>query len=234
MARIFSWIMGGLLCLRLAPALPAQAPPVRDAAQLQMALDQLQVVGSVLYLAAHPDDENPALLAYFSKGRHLRTSYLSLTRGGGGQNRIGTERGDALAALRTQELLAARRLDGAEQYFTRAVDFGYSKTPEESLAIWGHDAVLADVVGVIRKLRPDVIVTRFSPTRGHTHGHHTASAILALEAFQATADPARFPEQLAWTRPWQATRLVWNRYAPEAERPAAGPAAAVDRSGKLP
>ena len=227
MARIFSWIMGGLLCLRLAPALPAQAPPVRDAAQLQMALDQLQVVGSVLYLAAHPDDENPALLAYFSKGRHLRTSYLSLTRGGGGQNRIGTERGDALAALRTQELLAARRLDGAEQYFTRAVDFGYSKTPEETLALWGHDAVLADVVGVIRNLRPDVIVTRFSPARGHTHGHHTASAMLALEAFQAAADPARFPEQLAWSRPWQASRLVWNRYVPEGAAAGGGPSVDV-------
>ncbi|MDR3670142.1 MAG: PIG-L family deacetylase [Holophaga sp.] len=214
MERNLSWLKGLLLCLLLAwPApLPAQAPPVRDAAELQQILDQLQVVGSVLYLAAHPDDENNALLAYFSKGRHLSTSYLSLNRGGGGQNRIGTEQGDLLAALRTQELLAARRLDGAEQYFSRAVDFGYSKTPEATLAIWGHDTVLADVVWTIRKLRPDVIVTRFSPTRGGTHGHHTASAILAQEAFQAAADPARFPEQLAWVKPWQATRLVWNSY----------------------
>jgi LmbE family N-acetylglucosaminyl deacetylase len=207
-----SWLKGLLLCLLLPWPAPGQAPPVRDAAELQQTLDQLQVVGSVLYLAAHPDDENNALLAYFSKGRHLWTSYLSLNRGGGGQNRIGAERGDLLAALRTQELLAARRLDGAEQLFTRAVDFGYSKTPQETLAIWGHDAALADVVWTLRKLRPDVIVTRFSPTRGGTHGHHTASAILALEAFRAAADPARFPEQLAWVKPWQATRLVWNSY----------------------
>jgi len=212
------WNLSGLKALLLSlllawsAPLPAQAPPVRDAAELQQTLDQLQVVGSVLYLAAHPDDENNALLAYFSKGRHLCTSYLSLNRGGGGQNRIGTEQGDLLAALRTQELLAARRLDGAQQYFTRAVDFGYSKTPQETLAIWGHDAILADVVWTIRKLRPDVIVTRFSPTRGGTHGHHTASAMLALEAFRAAADPARFPEQLAWVKPWQATRLVWNSY----------------------
>jgi len=213
MAWNLSWLKGLVLGLLLLPApLPAQAPPVRDAAELQMLLDRLQVVGSVLYLAAHPDDENNAVLAYFSKGRHLDTCYLSLNRGGGGQNRIGSEQGDVLAALRTQELLAARRLDGAEQLFTRAVDFGYSKTPQETLAIWGHDAILADVVWTIRKLRPDVIVTRFSPTRGGTHGHHTASAILALEAFRAAADPARFPEQLARVRPWQATRLVWNSY----------------------
>ena len=200
-----------LVCFLFRPGpLPAQAPPARDAAALALALDRLQVLGSVLYLAAHPDDENTALLAYFANGRKLATSYLSLTRGDGGQNRLGPERGDALAALRTQELLAARRLDGAEQYFARAVDFGFSKTPEESLKIWGHDPALADVVWIIRKVRPDVIVTRFSPTLGHTHGHHTASAILALEAFRAAADPARFPEQLAWVKPWQATRLLWN------------------------
>jgi len=221
MARTFPWLKGWLPLL-LAALLQAQAPPARDAAGLQQALDRLQVVGSVLYLAAHPDDENTALLAYLAQGRHVRTSYLSLTRGGGGQNRIGTERGDPLAALRTEELLAARRLDGAEQYFTRAVDFGYSKEPGESLAIWGHDAVLADVVWIIRKLRPDVIVTRFSPTLGGTHGHHTASALLALEAFGAAADPARFPEQLAWVRPWQATRLVWNSYRAESELQARG------------
>jgi LmbE family N-acetylglucosaminyl deacetylase len=209
-----SWLRVALLLSLLAWSAPspAQAPPVRDAAALELALDQLQVVGSVLYLAAHPDDENTGLLTYFSKGRHLRTCYLSLTRGGGGQNRIGTERGDALAALRTQELLAARRLDGAEQYFGREVDFGYSKTADESLAIWGHDAALADVVWTIRKVRPDVIVTRFPATRGGTHGHHTASTLLALEAFRAAADPARFPEQLAWVKPWQATRMVWNSY----------------------
>lgn len=224
MARTHTWLKAVLLLLLLswAARAPAQAPPPCDAAALEQTLDRLQVLGSVLYLAAHPDDENTALLAYLARGRHLGTCYLSLTRGGGGQNRIGTERGDALAALRTQELLAARRLDGAEQRFARAVDFGFSKTAAESLAIWGHDAVLADVVWTIRKLRPDVIVTRFSPARGDTHGHHTASALLAVEAFAAAADPARFPEQLAWVRPWQATRLVWNSYRPEAELRAQG------------
>lgn len=212
-------VSAGLIACMALPGLRAQAPlAVRDAAALQQALDQLQVLGSVLYVAAHPDDENTAALACFSKGRNLRTAYLSLTRGGGGQNLIGTEQGDALAVLRTQELLAARRLDGAEQYFTRAVDFGFSKTPEETLAIWGHEAVLADVVWTLRKLRPDVIITRFSPQPGGTHGHHTASAILALEAFTAAADPARFPEQLAQVRPWQAKRILWNSFRPQAER----------------
>jgi len=215
------------LCLLLAvPGLRAQAPePVLDAAGLQQALDQLQVLGTVLYVAAHPDDENTALLASLARGRHLRSAYLSMTRGGGGQNLIGTEQGDALAVLRTQELLAARRLDGAEQYFSRAVDFGFSKTPEESLRFWGHDAALADVVRTIRALRPDVIITRFSPRGGLTHGHHTASARLALEAFTAAADPARFPEQLAGgrLRPWAARRILWNSFRPEAERAAQPP-----------
>ena len=204
--------------------LAAQAPAARDAAELQRGLDKLQVLGSILYVAAHPDDENTAALACFSKGLKLRTAYLSLTRGGGGQNLIGPEREDALAALRTQELLAARRLDGAEQYFTRAVDFGFSKTARETLAIWGQEAVLGEVVWTFRKLRPDVIVTRFSPVQNGTHGHHTASAMLALEAFQAAADPKRFPEQLAFVRPWQATRIVWNAYrspqGPQAPAPA--------------
>ncbi len=208
-----------LLALALAGAAAAQPPkPDMNAAELQLALDKLQVVGSVLYIAAHPDDENTAALAYFSKGRKLRTAYLALTRGGGGQNLIGPELDDSLAAIRTQELLAARRVDGAEQYFTRAVDFGYSKTAEETLAIWGKEAVLADVVWVIRKFRPDVIVTRFSPTVSGGHGHHTASALLAVEAFSAAADPARFPEQLQYVQPWQAKRIAWNSWRPREER----------------
>jgi LmbE family N-acetylglucosaminyl deacetylase len=215
-------ILAPILAL-FAPWLPAQAPPARDAAELQQALDKLQVLGSVLYLAAHPDDENAALLAYFSKGRNLRTAYLSLTRGEGGQNRIGPELGAPLAAIRTQELLAGRRLDGAEQYFSRAADFGFCKTPEVALGKWGHEEVLADTVWVIRKFRPDVIVTRFSPTQRNTHGHHTASAILAVEAFRAAADPARFPEQLAWVRPWQAARLFWNSWHPQEELAALAP-----------
>jgi LmbE family N-acetylglucosaminyl deacetylase len=206
------------------PWLQAQVP-VRDAAEVQKQLDRLQTLGSVLYIAAHPDDENTAVLATLSKGRNLRTAYLALTRGGGGQNLIGPELGEGLAAIRTQELLAARRIDGAEQFFTSAVDFGFSKTAEESLRLWNHDTVLAEVVRTIRQFQPDVILTRFPPDERAGHGHHTASAMLAIEAFQAAADPARFPEQLkAGLAPWQATRLLWNhfRFSEEAPRPAAG------------
>ena len=170
------------------------------------------MAGSVLYVAAHPDDENTALLAYLANGALVRTAYLSVTRGDGGQNLIGSEQGPALGLIRTQELLAARRIDGAEQFFTRARDFGFSKSPEETLRIWGKDAVLADMVAVIRKFRPDVLVTRFSPEPAETHGHHTASAILALEAFHAAADPKFHPEQLVGgVGVWQARRIFWNR-----------------------
>jgi len=166
----------------------------------------------VLYIGAHPDDENTNLLAYLANDVLVRAAYLSLTRGDGGQNLIGAEQGSELGLIRTQELLAARRIDGAEQFFTRARDFGYSKTAEETLRIWGKDAVLADVVWVIRRFRPDIVITRFSPELTDTHGHHTASAQIAVEAFRAAADPARFPEQLkAGAQPWQAQRLLWNR-----------------------
>src|SRR5262249_3878491 len=159
------------------------------AAELLRAIERLGVVGNVLYVAAHPDDENTRLLAYLHGQRLLRAAYLSVTRGDGGQNLIGPEQGPLLGLIRTQELLAARRVDGAEQFFRRARDFGYSKTPEETMAIWGRDAVLADMVWTIRRYRPDVIITRFSTHAGDTHGHHTASAILAQEAFAAAADP---------------------------------------------
>ena len=229
--RLRHLLTASLIVLLPGPGLQAQAPePARDAAELQQALDKLQVLGTVLYVAAHPDDENTAILATFARGRHLRSVYLSMTRGGGGQNLIGAEQGDALAALRTQELLAARRVDGAEQAFTRAVDFGFSKTPEETLGLWGHEPALADVVWTIRRVRPDVIITRFTPKGGPTHGHHTASAILAVEAFKAAADPARFPEQLTGkdrVQPWQAKRIVWNSYRPEAERAAQAPGSFV-------
>jgi LmbE family N-acetylglucosaminyl deacetylase len=196
-----------------AVSLHGQTPPLPDAAGRRIELEKLTVVGSALYVAAHPDDENTALLAWLAKGRKVRTGYLSLTRGSGGQNLIGTEQGDLLGVLRTQELLAARRIDGAEQFFTRAVDFGYSKGPEETLRIWGRDAVLSDIVWVIRKFRPDVIITRFPGTGAGGHGHHTASAILAAEAFSAAADAQRFPEQLAYVKPWQAKRLLWNVFS---------------------
>jgi len=191
--------------------LPAQEP--RGAAAVKAGLDRLQVLGSVLMIAAHPDDENTALLAWCARGRHLETAYLSLTRGEGGQNLIGSEQGDLMGVIRTQELLAARRVDGARQFFTRAIDFGFSKTAEETLAKWGQEQVLADVVFVIRKFRPDVIVLRFSGTPRDGHGHHQSSAILGKEAFTAAADPNRFPEQLKHVKPWQAKRVLYNVFA---------------------
>jgi LmbE family N-acetylglucosaminyl deacetylase len=201
-----------LLLGALVMSAPAEAQRIQmpNAAEIQLGLEKLNVLGSVLYVAAHPDDENTAALAYFSKGRKLRTAYLSLTRGDGGQNLIGSERGAEVGIIRTQELLAAREVDGAEQYFSRAIDFGYSKTSEETLAFWGKDDVLADVVWVIRSFRPDVIVTRFPFDRPSGHGHHTSSALLAREAFHAAGDLQRFPEQLDRVEPWQTKRLFWN------------------------
>src|SRR5947209_4327196 len=182
-------------------------------AETKLALERLNVTASVLMIAAHPDDENTALLAYFSRGRKARTGYLSLTRGEGGQNLIGSEQGDALGVIRTQELLAARRIDGAEQFFTRAIDFGFTKTTQETFEKWGHEKILSDVVWVIRRFRPEVIVLRFSGTPRDGHGQHQASAILGKEAFTAAADRTRFPEQLEWVQPWQAKRLMWNVFS---------------------
>lgn len=191
----------------------------QTSSDIQLALQKLNVLGSVLYIAAHPDDENTAVIATFSKGRKYRSAYLSLTRGDGGQNLIGSEKGAEIGMIRTQELLEARKLDGGEQFFTRAIDFGYSKSAEESFNFWGRESILADVVWVIRKFRPDVIITRFPPDGYGGHGHHTASALLAREAFFAAADPAKFPEQLRWVQPWQTKRLFWNSWRPgQAER----------------
>lgn len=191
----------------------AQAPRSYTSAELLLQLKKLNVLGSVLYIAAHPDDENTRLLAYLANEKLYRTGYLSLTRGDGGQNLIGDEQGVDLGLIRTQELLAARRIDGAEQFFSRAFDFGYSKSPEEALRLWGHDKILSDVVWVIRKFKPDVIITRFPATGEGGHGHHTASAILAGEAFDAAADPTKFPEQLdQGVTVWQAKRLLWNTF----------------------
>ncbi|MFC1561255.1 PIG-L family deacetylase [Candidatus Latescibacterota bacterium] len=187
---------------------------IRDAAELQIALEKLHTLGSVLYIAAHPDDENTAALAYFSKGRKYRTAYLSLTRGDGGQNLIGSEKGAEIGIIRTQELLEARKIDGAEQFFSRAIDFGYSKTYEETLDIWGKELILADIVWVIRTFRPDVIISRFSPGGSGGHGHHTASTMLVQEAFNAASNPNTFPEQLKYVEPWQVTRLFWNSFRP--------------------
>lgn len=179
---------------------------------------KMQVLGKVLYVAAHPDDENTRMLAWLARDQKVETAYLSLTRGDGGQNLIGKEVREGLGLIRTQELLAARRLDGAMQFFTRANDFGYSKSPEETFQKWERDSLLADVVWVIRKFKPDLIITRFNPVPSPTHGHHTASAQLALEAFEAAADPNRFAHQLLFIAPghaanvavWQAKSIYWN------------------------
>lgn len=198
--------------LLISVCVKAQNSPQYNSAEILQKLNKLNTVGSVLYVAAHPDDENTRLLAYLANERKLRTGYLSLTRGDGGQNLIGKELGEQLGLIRTQELLAARRTDGAEQFFTRANDFGYSKNPQETFGFWNKDSILADVVWVIRNFRPDVIICRF-PTDGRGgHGHHTASAILAEEAFDAAADPTRFPEQLQYVQIWQAKRVFWNSY----------------------
>ena len=171
------------------------------------------MLGSVLMIAAHPDDENTAILAYYARGRHMRTGYLSLTRGEGGQNLIGPEQGDLLGLIRSHELLEARRIDGAEQFFTRAIDFGFTKTPEETFAKWGRERILSDVVWVIRRFRPDVVILRFSGTPKDGHGQHQVSAILGKEAFLAAGDPSRFPEQLKFVEPWKARRLMFNSFS---------------------
>jgi len=182
------------------PAAPAILP------QLQ----SFREMGSVLYVAAHPDDENTQLIGYLARGRRYRTAYLSLTRGDGGQNVLGPEFGEELGVIRTEELLAARRIDGGRQFFSRAIDFGFSKDYRETLRIWDRQQVLSDIVRVIREFRPDVVIVRFSPVPGGTHGHHTASTVLALEAFKLAGNPKAFPEQLDALTPWQPKRILWN------------------------
>ncbi|WP_300355893.1 PIG-L family deacetylase [Fluviicola sp.] len=200
------------LTLLFGQNLLAQTSPELNSAEILLGIKKLNTVGSVLYVAAHPDDENTRLLGYLAKEKNFRTGYLSLTRGDGGQNLIGKEQGEALGLIRTQELLAARRTDGAEQFFTRANDFGFSKNPEETFTIWNKDSILADVVLTIRRFKPDVIICRFPTTGEGGHGHHTASAILAMEAFDLAADPTKFPEQLKEVEVWQTKRIFWNTF----------------------
>ena len=217
-------VLGIALFLAALRPLAAQQQPFSGTPDLLESVERLNQLGSVLMIAAHPDDERTGVLAYFARGRHMRTAYLSLTRGEGGQNLIGSEQGAALGVIRTQELLAARQIDGAEQFFTRAIDFGFSKTAAETMQKWGHDRILGDIVWVIRNYRPDVIILVFTGTPADGHGHHQVSNILAKEAFAAAADPARFPEQLRYVKPWQATRVVhalWN-FGPPASRPRLG------------
>ncbi|MBO3271876.1 PIG-L family deacetylase [Hymenobacter defluvii] len=210
LSRFRAALLAVLLASGAAPSAKAQAPKTWSSSEILLGLKKLNVLGSAMYIAAHPDDENTRFLAYLANGRLLETSYLSCTRGDGGQDLIGPEIREQLGLIRTQELLAARRIDGAHQFFTRANDFGFSKTSQETFTIWDKEQVLADMVWVIRQRRPDVLFTRFPPDARAGHGHHQASAILAAEAFDAAGDPKRFPEQLKYVQPWQPKRLLWN------------------------
>ncbi len=218
---------------RAAPA-PAPLPPAAIAQELR----SLRTLGTVLHVGAHPDDENTELITWLARGRGYRTAYLSLTRGDGGQNELGRDFDERLGVLRTQELLAARQLDTGRQFFTRAIDFGFSKSPEETLRFWDRDQVLADVVRIYRQFRPDVVVTRFPiPPGSGGHGHHTASGILAVEAFKLAGDPTAYPEQLAQgLKPWQPKRVLWNvfRFNPDTPLPLSGPMFQQDIAGTDP
>ncbi|WP_438480148.1 PIG-L family deacetylase [Oleiharenicola lentus] len=230
----------GLVCLAtvsfagLALRAAESAPP-SPAAILQQ-LRSFNTTGTVLHVAAHPDDENTQLITYLARGRGYRAAYLSLTRGDGGQNELGRDFDEKLGVARTQELIAARKLDGGRQFFTRAIDFGFSKSPEETLAFWNRDQVLADVVRVIRTFRPDVIVTRFPiPPGSGGHGHHTASGMLAVEAFKLAGDPAAYPEQLTQgLTVWQPTRVVWNGFGGNRGGGLTGPTVTMDIGGEDP
>lgn len=188
-----------------------QQPVKPNSAAIYNQIEKLNFLGSVLYIAAHPDDENTRLISYLSNEKMARTGYLSLTRGDGGQNLIGPELREQLGVIRTQELLEARKIDGGEQFFSRANDFGYSKNPDETLQIWDKNEVLSDVVWAIRKFQPDVIINRFDHrSPGTTHGHHTASALLSVESFDLANDATAFPNQLKWVKPWQPKRQFFN------------------------
>src|SRR5690348_7207189 len=196
--------VGGVFLARVVPA----QPNLSGAVEIEQSLRQLNELGTVLMIGAHPDDERTPVLAYFARGRHMRTAYLSATRGEGGENLSGSEQGAQLGVIRAQELLAARRIDGAEQFFTRAIDFGFTRTPAETPRKWGRARSLGDMVWVIRQYRPDVVILCFTGTPRDGHGQHQASAILGREAFVAAADPNRFPEQIKYTQPWRARRLA--------------------------
>ena len=197
--------------LLLSLSLFAQKPQKLTSNQIYEKIQKLNFLGTALYIAAHPDDENTRLIAFLSNNVKARTGYLSLTRGDGGQNLIGPEIRELLGVIRTQELLAARRVDGGEQFFSRANDFGYSKHPDETLEIWNKKEVLSDVVWAIRTFKPDVIINRFDHrTPGTTHGHHTSSAMLSVEAFDLANDKTKYANQLKYTSVWQPKRLFLN------------------------
>lgn len=191
----------------------AQNPQKPNSSEIYESIKKLNFLGSALYIAAHPDDENTSLISYLANNVKARTGYLSLTRGDGGQNLIGSEIRELLGVIRTQELLAARRIDGGEQLFTRANDFGYSRHPDETLEIWNKEEVLGDVVLAIRKFQPDIIINRFShksETFGKTHGHHTSSAVLSELAFELVGDSTKYTNQLGLVNVWQPQRLFFN------------------------
>tara|TARA_B100000508_G_scaffold140303_1_gene140890 strand:- start:102 stop:2558 length:2457 start_codon:yes stop_codon:yes gene_type:complete len=189
----------------------AQSPQKPTASEIYQELQKLNFLGSALYIAAHPDDENTRLISYLSNDVKAQTAYLSLTRGDGGQNLVGPELRELLGVIRTQELLAARRIDGGQQFFTRANDFGYSKNPEETLEIWNKEEVLSDVVRVIRNFKPDIVINRFNHrTPGTTHGHHTSSAMLSVEAFDLVGDASQYPKTAEAYGTWQPKRLFFN------------------------
>ena len=191
--------------------LVAQQPIKPNAVEIYNQIQKLNFLGSVLYIAAHPDDENTRLISYLSNDVKARTGYLSLTRGDGGQNLIGPELREQLGIIRTQELIEARKIDGGEQFFSRANDFGFSKNPDETLQIWDKDQVLSDIIWVIRKFQPDVIINRFDHrSPGTTHGHHTSSAMLSFEAFDKVNDAKVFPDQLLFVETWKPKRLFFN------------------------
>ncbi len=200
-----------LLFLLFTIAVSAQTPQKPTASEIYHNLQKLNFVGSALFIAAHPDDENTRLISYLVNDVHAQTAYLSLTRGDGGQNLIGPELRELLGVIRTQELLAARKTDGGQQFFTRANDFGYSKNPDETFSFWTKDDVLSDVVMTIRKFKPDIIVNRFDHrSPGSTHGHHTASAMLSVEAFDMVGDATKFPESAQEYGSWKPQRLFFN------------------------
>ena len=205
-----SFLLSSFFSFTLSSA-SAQKSAQWSAGEILHNMKKLDVLGAVLYVAAHPDDENTRLIAHLAKERQYRTGYMAMTRGDGGQNLIGDEQGVELGLIRTQELLAARRTDGGEQFFSRAFDFGFSKRTEEALAMWDKEKILSDAVWVIRNFRPDVIITRFPEDSRAGHGHHSGSAVIAREAFIAAADPKRFPEHFQYgVKPWQAKRIMWN------------------------
>jgi LmbE family N-acetylglucosaminyl deacetylase len=209
MKKFIQYIIGAI-CVFILSDLSAEAPKRYNSSEIYKMIQKMNVLGNALYVAAHPDDENTRMITYLSKGELVNTAYLSLTRGDGGQNSIGPEQSELLGVIRTQELLSARRVDGGTQFFTRVMDFGYSKSADETLNIWNKDELLEDAIWIIRKFKPDVIITRFPSDRRAGHGQHEASAIIAEEAFDLAMDPNIYPGQLEFVDPWQPARIFMN------------------------